>query len=368
MSTRCGSRPAAALLLLAATACSSGVRSRVDVRHALATDPVGEDADDPAIWVHPTDPAESLLVGTNKVPAPRGSLVVFGLDGKIRQTIPGLDRPNNVDIEYGFPMRGGPVDIAVVTERLRRRLKVYRITAEGLTDISSGGGLPVFEGQPGEIGAPMGIALYRRSRDLSIFAVVSRKTGPRDGYLWQYGLQDDGAGKIRAVKVREFGRFSGAGEIEAVAVDDQLGYIYYADEGDGLHKYHADPDHPEAAQELAHFGRDGFRGDREGIGIYARPDGSGFLVCSDQLDGNTKYHLYRREGKPGHPHDHSELVGFFYGGADATDGLEVTSRALGPRFPAGLMAAMNSGGRNFLVYDWQGIQAFLLTRAARKGA
>ena len=42
-----------------------------------------DDPDDPAIWVHPTDPARSLIIGTNKVKAPTGAVVVFGLDGKI---------------------------------------------------------------------------------------------------------------------------------------------------------------------------------------------------------------------------------------------------------------------------------------------
>ena len=45
--------------------------------------------------------------------------------------------------------------------------------------------------------------------------------------------------------MRRFGTFSGLGEIEAVAVDDALGYVYYADEGTGIHKWHADPDAPE---------------------------------------------------------------------------------------------------------------------------
>jgi 3-phytase len=40
------------------------------------------------------------------------------------------------------------------------------------------------------------------------------------------------------------------------------------------------------------------------------------------------------------------------GGADSTDGLEITSRPLGPKFPRGLMVAMNSAGRNFLFYRW----------------
>ena len=74
---------------------------------------------------------------------------------------------------------------------------------------------------------------------------------------------------MKATFVRYFGAFSGTGEIEAVAVDDALGYVYYADEGNGIRKYHADPDHRDAASELAHFGRTGFRADREGIAIYA---------------------------------------------------------------------------------------------------
>jgi 3-phytase len=326
----------------------------VELTQVTATEPVGEDADDPAIWIHPSDPARSLILGTDKTAAPAGGLFVFGLDGKIRQKVTGLDRPNNVDVEYGLALGGEPTDIAVLTERLQRRLRVFRIAPDGsgVSDVSSGGGPRVFEGQEGEQAAPMGIALYRRPRDGAIFAIVGRKTGPREGYLWQYRLWDDGAGKVRAAKVREFGRFSGAGEIEAIAVDDTLGYVYYADEGDGIHKWRADPDHPEAGRELAHFGADGFKADREGIAIYDRPDGTGYIVCTDQLDGKSEYRVFRREGGPGGPHDHSQLVAVLRGGADSTDGIEITSAALGPRFPGGMLVAMNSGARNFLLFQF----------------
>ncbi len=328
----------------------------VDVRPAAATEAVGEDPDDPAIWIHPSDPRQSLILGTDKTAAPRGSLFVFGLDGKVRHKISGLDRPNNVDVEYGFRLGGRRVDIAAVTERYKQRLRVFRIAPDGsISDISSLDGLRVFAGASGEAAAPMGIGLYRRPRDGAVFAIVSPKTGPREGYLEQYRLEDDGTGRVRAVRVRRFGRFSGAGEIEAVAVDDALGYVYYADEGDGIHKYHADPDHPGAARELAHFGKTGFSGDREGIAIYARGDGTGYVVCTDQLDGGSEYHIYAREGAPGRPHDHSELLKIVRGGADATDGIEVTSAPLGPEFPRGILVAMNSGPRNFLIYRWQDI-------------
>ena len=333
------------------------VQRPVEIKAVLATAPVTDDADDPAIWIHPSDPGRSLIFGTNKVKAPSGALVVFGLDGKIRQMVGELDRPNNVDVEYGLPAGGRKVDIAVVTERLKSRLRVFRIAPDGsgIADISSLDKARVFADRTGEAAAPMGIALYRRPRDGAVFAIVAPKSGPREGYLEQYRLEDDGAGRVRTVRVRSFGRFSGTGEIEAVAVDDALGYVYYADEGDGIHKYHADPDHPDAGRELAHFGQTGFTADREGIAIYERDGKTGYIVCTDQIAGGSQYHVYRREGAPGKPHDHSELLKIVAGGADSTDGLEITSAALGPRFPYGLMVAMNSKARNFLIYRWEDV-------------
>lgn len=355
------------ILLHGLTGCTRGpLTPVVDVQPAVATQQVTEDPDDPAIWVHPTDPARSLILGTNKVKAPSGALVVFGLDGGIRQTVAGLDRPNNVDVEYGLMLGGQSIDIAVATERLESQLRVFRIAPDGsgINDVTSAGNTRVFADRRGEEAAPMGISLYRRPRDGAIFAIVAPKTGPRQGYLGQYSVEDDGQGRVKVSFVRYFGSFSGVSEIEAVAVDDALGYVYYADEGDGIHKYHADPDHAGAATELAHFGRTGFRADREGIAIYERNDGAGYIVCTDQIAGNSEYHIYRREGEPGRPHDHEMLVKVVRGGADSTDGLDITSRPLGPQFSAGLMIAMNSGGRNFLLFRWEDIAAAGQTKLA----
>jgi 3-phytase len=150
------------------------------------------------------------------------------------------------------------------------------------------------------------------------------------------------------------GSYSGGAEneIEATTVDDELGYVYYADERAGIRKWQADPEHPNAATELAVFGRQGFAGDREGIAVYARPDGTGYILCTDQVAGNSKYRVFRREGKPGRLHDHSELLKVLRGGADSTAGLEVTTRPLGSQLPRGALVAMNSSGRNFLICSW----------------
>lgn len=335
----------------------------IEIEPAYSTASLTNDPDDPAIWVHPVDSSRSLIIGTMKVAAPAGAIVVFGLDGQIRQVISGIDRPNNVDVEYGFRLAGRTIDIAVATERLKRQLRIFRIDPD-TGQLSDLGGIPILTDQPGESGAPMGIALYRRAHDAAVFAIVAPKEGPRDGYLWQYRLSDAGGGRIGATFVRRFGKFSATSvreenEIEAVAVDDELGYIYYADEADGIHKWHADPDHPDAARELAHFGRSGFRGDREGIAIYASSSGGGFIVCTDQLEGDSEYRLYPREGTPENPHDHSRVVAVIRGGADSTDGLDISARALGPSLPHGIMVAMNSAPKNFLVFRWQDVAAVL---------
>lgn len=337
----------------------SPLSKALEIEAEYGTVPLANDPDDPAIWVHPTDPSRSLILGTMKVAAPAGAIVVFGMDGQIRQVISGIDRPNNIDVEYGVRLGGRTIDIAVATERLKRQLRVFRIDpADGrLSDL---GGVPILHDQAGEFGAPMGVALYRRERDNAIFAIVAPKEGPRDGYLWQYRLVDAGGGRIGATFIRRFGKFSATtvreeNEIEAVAVDDELGYVYYADEADGIHKWHADPDHPDAGRELAHFGRTGFRGDREGIAIYTLPGGTGYIVGTDQIDEDSEYHLYPREGTPENPHDHWREIAVLRGGADATDGIDISARALGPGLPHGLMVAMNSAARNFLIYRWQDV-------------
>jgi 3-phytase len=234
-------------------------------------------------------------------------------------------------------------------------LRVFRVSSEGIADITSPGNTRVFADRSGEQAAPMGVSVYRRPRDGAMFAIVSSKSGPRENYLGQYRLSDDGQGRVKATFVRYFGAYSGVAEIEAVAVDDALGFVYYADENDGIRKYHADPEAPGAGRELAHFGRTGFKANQEGIAIYARADGTGYLVCTDQLPGSSEYRVYLREGEPGRPHDHERVVKVVRGGADSTDGLEVTSRSLGPKFPGGMMVAMNSGGKNFLVYRWEDV-------------
>lgn len=313
----------------------------VNLAPALYTDPVTHDADDPAIWINRKNARESRIVGTDK--DQEGALYVFDIKGKVRQIVKGLNRPNNVDVEQNSIIGGLTRDIAVATERGAQRLRIFAIDAEGqLTDVS--GQTKLFDGEAGDRAAAMGVALYKRPKDGAVFAIVSRKSGPADGYLYQYRLTPEPNNKIGLVKARAFGKFIGGNEIEAIAVDDAQGIVYYSDEGYGVHRYRADPDAPNASQPLGVFAATGFEGDHEGIGIYATGPRTGYIVVSDQRKGESWYWVWRRDGDFTTPH---KVVK----GADDTDGLDCASASLGTAFPRGLVVAMNSKGKNFAVYD-----------------
>ena len=293
------------------------------------------DTDDPAIWVHPSDPSQSIVFGTDK--DTNGAVYAFNLQGKVMEgkTIRGLKRPNNVDVEYGFRLNDSTlIDILVVTERERQQLRIYSVPDMKAVD---GGGIPVFEDEA-EVGnrLPMGVGLYKSTYDSVVYAVVSRKTGPPEQYLYQYALKSNGS-EITAGAPRKFGAFSGKGEIEAIAVDDELAYIYYSDEGIGIRKYHAEPTRGNG--ELALFGGRYFREDIEGIAIVEGEGRMGYLVVSDQQQG--LFNVFNRGD--------NAFVKAINLGTQETDGCDAVATPLDTTFSGGLFVAMNDD-RNFFFY------------------
>lgn len=313
------------------------------VEPLIITDTVKWDTDDPAIWINSTDPSKSLIVGTDK--HKDGALYAFDLKGEIVNKSIQLNRPNNVDVAYGFPYKGDLIDIAVVTERYEQKVRIFKLPElEPIDD----GDLIVFDGNTER--APMGIAMYKRKTDNSFFMFVGGKSGPKEGYIGQYLLKSDDQEKIKLTPVREFGKYSGIREIEAIAVDDDLGYIYYSDEECGVRKYHADPDKEDANRELALFATEGFTRDHEGISIYKKTDKTGYILVSDQQA--NKFWIFPREGTAKDPHEHKPIK-IIKASTEASDGNAVTNKPL-PGFPLGLFVAM-SDDKTFQYYSWEDI-------------
>ncbi len=316
------------------------------IKPAVVTDAVQYDSDDPAVWINPADASQSLVIGTDK--EADGALYVFGLDGKIQQNkvVKGLQRPNNVDVEYGLVLNGKPVDIAVTTERLTHKLRIFSLPDMKPVD---NGGLEMFVGDTGDgYRDLMGISMYK-DKTGNIYAVVGRKNGPADAYLGQYLLGDDGTGHVKAMLVRKFGKYSGKKEIESIAVDDKLGYIYYSDEGVGVRQYFADAN--KGNNELALFATTGFAEDHEGISIYELTDSTGYILVSDQ--GANKFHIFAREGVAGKPYEHQQLKVVTVS-ATQSDGSETISVPLNSVFAHGLFIAM-SNNKTFHFYRWEDI-------------
>lgn len=326
---------------------SVAVSSTVIVSPTFVTDSVKKDSDDPAVWINSADPGKSLIIGTDK--DLDGALYVFNLEGKVQEdkVVRGLKRPNNVDVEYGLKLKGVPTDIAVTTERFTHKLRIFSLPDMEPVD---NGGIEVFEKEAGEgFRDLMGITLYKNRKD-EIYAIVGRKTGPTAGeYLWQYLLQDDGTGQVKATLVRKFGLYSGKKEIESIAVDDELGYVYYSDEGVGVRKYYADP--AKGNEQLALFATTGFTEDHEGISIYKLSKTKGYILVSDQ--GADKFHIFSREGTKKNPNEHP-LLKIVSVKAHQSDGSETIALAFNNTYRKGLFIAM-SDDRTFHLYRWEDI-------------
>lgn len=311
----------------------------------LTTPTTLNDTDDPAIWYNQAEPSQSLILGTDKGDE-NGAIYVFKLDGLVdsARTVWNLKRPNNIDIEYDFNYKGNTIDIAVFTERGRNMIRVYSLPDMQAID---NGGIAVFEDETER--QPMGIGLYHDLGNDKVYAIVSRKSGPDSSYLWQYLLEPNEMGIVTGKKVREFGKFSGHKEIEAIVVDDTLGYVYYADEQVGVRQYYASPD--SSNTELGIFATEGFVGDQEGISILPTSKNKGYILVSDQQA--DKFHLFRREGTIENPFEH-ELVKIIKVAAHESDGSDIIGKKLNHQFSTGVFVVM-SDNRTFHFYKLEDI-------------
>ncbi|GAA3570733.1 phytase [Snuella lapsa] len=300
------------------------------------TEKTPHDTDDPAIWVNKDNPEQSIVFGTDKDEV-NGGVYAFDLKGKIiaEKSLTNVSYPNNVDVEYGFKLSDSTkTDIMVFSEREKHQIRVYSVPDMKPLDQ---GGLKVFEDETNvEMKRPMGVSIYKEPVTDRVSVFVSRKQGPKEGYLYQYELKADSLG-VKAKLLRKIGAFSGQKEIEAIAVDDTLGLVYYSDEGVGIRKYHANPS--QGDDEISLFGGEYFKDDIEGIAI-ARYADKGFLIVSNQQAHtfnvfDLKTNVFIKEINLG---------------TTETDGCDVTTIDLGSKFTNGLFVSMNDD-KTFFFHD-----------------
>ncbi len=304
------------------------------------TEPVGTNnadaADDPAIWRNATDPAASLIVGTDK----KAGLYVYGLDGKRRDFLD-AGRINNVDLKADVTINGQSAILVAASDRndlAHAKLALFRLDPASAKLIALG----AIEGGAGEA---YGVCLGRDASGVSAFIVL------KDGTINQVALDTSGVtpqGKI--VRTMKLGTQS-----EGCVVDDRTHTLYVAEEDVGLWRFDAGASGSVAPVKIASADGQEIVADAEGVALAPMGETGGYVIVSSQ--GDNAYTLY---GLPD-----ERYIGRFriadgaIGGSEETDGIELMLGDFGPGYPGGLFIAQDGHNgvkaQNFKLVAWDDI-------------
>lgn len=320
------------------------------VEPRVQTEPVarlGDVADDPAIWVHASDPARSRVLGTNK----KQGLMVYDMAGRQTQFLD-AGRLNNVDLRQGVRFGSDAVDLAVASQRDDNVVVLYGIDAAGtvaeLTRFATG------------FGQIYGICLFQpRAGGLEV--IVNDKGGA----FRQYRIERR-AGAFAASLARSF---KVATQPEGCVADDRSERLFIGEEKRGIWTLAAAASQPASLSMVLAVGKE-LRADVEGLAVYDGGQAS-YLIVSSQ--GDSSYVVldaaapFRVRGR--------FKVGFNLSagidGTSETDGLDVTARNLGGAFGRGMLVIqdgykrMPDGAQNFKYVGWDDVARALALPAEK---
>lgn len=319
-----------------------------EVRPVLETDPIstsGDAADDTTVWIHPTYPEQSLIVGTNKL----AGLVVFDLNGK-KLAEHKIGRINNIDSRPGIVLQGKEIHLMAGSNRSSRGIDFYTIDGQSL-ELRKLGFLSLKF-------SPYGICMgYLPSKDGNVVSVFATS---REGVIEQWDVR--GGQNLEFTSVQSFRT---KGTVEGCVVDDEAGDLYVSEETSGLWRFQLMNRNKQSMIDKVKSQGGNLTADIEGVAIYNRPGKTKYLVVSSQ--GDSSYHMYDLR-------DFSHKGRFRIGrnmvidGVSDTDGIDIISVPLNDRFKSGFMIAQDgsndsvSGSRenqNFKLVQWDEIEGKL---------
>jgi len=338
-------RPWLLVLTAALAACSRPAPEPVaepapaTVAAAAETAPTAQDgANGVAIWVHPEDGAQSLILGAGGT----GGLEVYGLDGALRQRIGDIEA-SHVTLRYGFGLGDRSVPLVLVYDPMRSALIGYTIDAVGAVTRLPGAVLPV---------------------DDELTGLCSFQS-PVTGRTYALGMTDAGQmlqwelfAKGNALEGRLVRSVALGKGIEFCVVDDASGTLFYGDEALGVMSLPVgvETDPARSVFDMA-APRGGLAEEVKGIALAQGADGKPFVVVSDA--SAERIAIYDPEGKQ---------IGRFQIGAggavDAvgeTEGLALATAPMGDVYPEGILVVAdqdNDGAySNFKIVGWREVRA-----------
>lgn len=325
-----------------ATAVRSAKAAMVQLMPTLQTDAAsqrGDVIDDPAVWHHPSAPARSLILATDK----RAGLDVYNMQGKRVQQL-SVGRLNNVDVRYGLAWQGAQHDIAVASLRDDNSLQLFAIDSSGTLH------------NAGKVATNMadiyGLCMYQSSKTGQHFVFVNDKSGliqqyriDTNGHAWQGSL-------VRSLQVPS--------QPEGCVADDNSGVLFVGEEDAGIWRFAAEPDAAVAGEQIILVDGETLVDDVEGLALATHGDNQ-YLIASSQ--GNDSYVIYDAAAPYAlrlrfRVSTNPQLA---IDGSSETDGLEVTTRSLGPGFEQGALIVqdgrnrMPEQGQNLKLVPWADI-------------
>lgn len=316
------------------------IETPAETRFADPTMPVeGPDPDDPAIWLNPADPNDSVVVTSHK----NGGLRVYDLAGHELQSIePDGIRYNNVDVLYNVNVGGVRKDLFVASDRANDTLAIYAINPDTrmLQNVTSSK-VPatIFGVDDGEATA-YGLDAFT-SADGTSYVFVTQAGGDK---IAQLKLGDTGHGKVTAQLVRTLTLPNPDGvdpeelQSEGIVIDDTTGFGYVSVESGGIYRFNTDPKSSSDFVEFVAPDADFLTPDLEGLSIRYADDGSRQLFVSSQ--GDSTFSVLDL--------DSGAFLGRFavangdaIDGAEESDGLDIFSAPLGSAFLNGLLVVQD---------------------------
>ena len=387
----------------AAGAQHAEVQATLETEPFFDNDVDDSDADDPAIWVHPSNTARSIVVGTLK----NGGLAVFDLAGTTIQRIDYADddaRQNNVDLLYGVRLGGLTRDLAVVTDRGLDHLRVFAIdqsgstAAEPLTEVTEASPPHVFTGDD-DISAygiaawkaPDGgayVAISQRHQTAVVLVRLVARSGGTVGFERVDSLTLPSTFSVQnrtwSPCTEEEGELP---QVEGMVFDVRRGFLFAAQEDVGIwripvgaHGFAApklvdrvrefgqaytrtfDPEEEEFVCTIdpssPSAGSDYLAADAEGLTIYPlNGNGRGYLLASSQ--GSSTFVVYDLASLQ--PLDTFVIGDGTTDAVDESDGAMVVAVPLGATFAHGLLVTHdgddgpNDDATNFKFTRWEDV-------------
>jgi 3-phytase len=309
-------------------------------------------ADDPALWIHPTEPEQSIIIGSNK----KGGLHLYNLEGRELAYFP-VGNINNVDVLNDFPLGYQTISLVGGSNRSDQSIDLFSLDPDGpqLEDVADGD-LAIDTTKIDDI---YGFCFFRSEQTGRSYAFVNGK----NGRLQQFELLATESAKVSIRLVREV-QFDS--QVEGMVADNLYGKLYVGEEDGGIWKLSAEPEGGDAKTllEMSTESNPNISFDIEGLTLYEKGD-DGYLIASSQ--GNFSYAVFERQDSNAYVTSFVIQANEAVDGVEETDGIEAVSAPLGSAFPQGIFMAQDGfnhegdslAAQNFKVVDWREIAVHL---------